>query len=59
MKSFLLKWVKQKADARLHDIQGSQQTGVEPGTVAKVITPGLKQKIDDTIVQKPVVIRGE
>ena len=50
---------KTKADARVHHIQGSQQSDVEPGTVAKVITPGLKQKTDGTIVQEPVVIRGE
>ena len=50
---------KTKADARIHDIQGSRQTNGEPGTVIEVILPGLRQKIDGEIVQKPVVIRGE
>ena len=48
-----------EADSRFHEIQGSQQTGVKRRTVAKVISPGLIQKEDRTIVQKPVVIRGE
>ena len=50
---------KTKADARVHDIQGSQQTGVNPGTIVEVILPGLQRKVDGEIVQKPVVIRGE
>ncbi len=50
---------KTKADARVHDIQGSRQTGVEPGTIAEVILPGLRWIIDSEIVQKPVVIRAE
>ena len=50
---------KTKADARVHDIQGSRQTGVEPGTIAEVILPGLRWIIDGEIVQKPVVIRAE
>ena len=50
---------KTKANARVHNIQGSQQSDVESGTVAEVITPGLRQKTDGTIVQEPVVIRGE
>ena len=48
-----------QADSRLHDIQGSKQTGVERGTIAEVIQPGLMKKSDSAIVQKPVVIRGE
>ena len=48
-----------EADSRVHDIQGSKQTGVERGTIAKVIQPGLMKKSDGAIVQKPVVIRGE
>jgi uncharacterized protein YlxW (UPF0749 family) len=48
-----------EADSRVHDIQGSKQTGVKRGTVAEIIQPGLIQKTDRTIVQKPVVIRGE
>ncbi len=48
-----------EADSRVHDIQGSKQTDVKRGTVAEVITPGLMQKTDNYIVQKPVVIRGE
>ena len=50
---------KTKADARLHDIQASRQTGVAPGTIVKVISPGLRRKVDGEIIQKPVVIRGE
>ena len=48
-----------EVNARVHDVQGSQQTSVKPGTVAEVVLPGLMQKTDGTIVQKPVVIRGE
>ncbi|MCY4553660.1 MAG: hypothetical protein OXC79_08295 [Candidatus Poribacteria bacterium] len=48
-----------EADSRFHEIQGSEQTSVRRGTVAEVISPGLMQKTDRTIVQKPVVIRGE
>jgi len=48
-----------EADSRFHEIQGSEQAGVKPGTVAEVINPGLMQKTDRIIVQKPVVIRGE
>ena len=48
-----------EADSLVHDIQGSRQTGVKRGTVAEVIKPGLMLKTDLTIVQKPVVIRGE
>ena len=50
---------KTEADSLYHDIQGSKQTDVKRGTVAEVITPGLLQKTDNSIVQKPVVIRGE
>ena len=50
---------KTKVDARMHEIQGSRQTGVEPGTIAEVVLPGLQRKTDGEIVQKPVVIRGE
>ena len=48
-----------KADSRVHEIQGSRQTCVEPGTIVEVILPGLRRKTDGEIVQKPVVIRGE
>ena len=48
-----------QADSRVHDIQGSKQTSVRRGTIAEVIQPGLMNKIDGKIVQKPVVIRGE
>ena len=48
-----------KADSRLHEIQGSQQIGVESGTIVEVVLPGLRRKTDGEIVQKPVVIRGE
>ena len=48
-----------KADSRVHEIQGSRQTGNEPGTIVEVVLPGLQRIADCTIVQKPVVIRGE
>ena len=48
-----------KADSRVHEIQGSRQTGDEPGTIVEVVSPGLQQQGGGTIVQKPVVIRGE
>ena len=48
-----------KADSRVHEIQGSRQTGNEPGTIVEVVLPGLQRIADGTIVQKPVVIRGE
>lgn len=50
---------KTKVDARVHDIQGSQQTGNEPGTIVDVILPGLRWTTDSEIIQKPIVIRGE
>ena len=50
---------KTKADARVHEIQGSRQIGVEPGTIIEVVLPGLRRITDGKIVQKPVVIRGE
>ena len=50
---------KTKADARLHDIQASQQTNAESGTIVEVILPGLQRKTDSEIIQKPMVIRGE
>lgn len=48
-----------EADSRVHDIQGSKQTKLKRGTIAEVIQPGLIKTTDGTIVQKPVVIRGE
>ena len=48
-----------EADSRVHEIQSSKQTGVKRGTVAEVARPGLMQRTDRIIVQKPVVIRGE
>ena len=50
---------KTQADARVHDVQGCQQTDLETGTVIEVILPGLRRIADGEIVQKPVVIRGE
>ena len=50
---------KTQADARMHDIQSSRQTGVTPGTIVEVIVPGLRRKVNGEIIQKPVVIRGE
>ena len=50
---------KTQADARMHDIQSSRQTGVDPGTIVEVVLPGLQRKADGEIIQKPVVIRGE
>lgn len=46
-------------DSRVHEIQGSKQTGFERGRVTDIIQPGLMKKNDGAIVQKPVVIRGE
>ena len=48
-----------EADTHLHDIQASRQTGVAPGTIVEVISPGLRRKVDGEIVQKPVVICGK
>ena len=48
-----------KVDSRIHEIQGAQRTSAEPGTIVEVILPGLMQKADGEIVQKPIVIRGE
>ncbi|MCY4553658.1 MAG: Hsp70 family protein [Candidatus Poribacteria bacterium] len=48
-----------EVDSRIHVIQGSKKTNVDAGTVAEIIIPGLMQKTDSAIVQKPVVIRGE
>ena len=48
-----------EADSRVHEIQSSKQTGVKRGTVAEVARPGLMQRTDRIVVQKPVVIRGE
>ena len=50
---------KTQADARLHDIQSSQQTNAKSGTIVGVVLPGLQRKADGEIIQKPVVIRGE
>ena len=50
---------KTQADARMHDIQASRQADAESGTIVEVVLPGLQQRADDEIVQKPVVIRGE
>ncbi|MCY3743004.1 MAG: hypothetical protein OXH00_18465 [Candidatus Poribacteria bacterium] len=50
---------KTQADARIHEIQSSQQTNDEPGTVVEVILPGLQRIDNGEIIQKPVVIRGE
>ncbi len=50
---------KTQADARIHDIQASRQTGSEYGTVVEVLIPGLRRITDGEIIQKPVVIRGE
>ena len=48
-----------QVDSRVHDIQGSEQTGVRRGTVAEIIIPGLKKRSNGARVQKPVVVRGE
>ena len=50
---------KTQADARTHEIQGSQQTNAESGTVVEVVLPGLQRIDNGEIIQKPVVIRGE
>ena len=48
-----------RADAHFHEIQSSQQTDAESGTVVEVVLPGLQRIADGEIVQKPIVIRGE
>ena len=50
---------KTQADARTHEIQGSQQTNAESGTIIEVVLPGLQRIDNGEIIQKPVVIRGE
>ncbi len=50
---------KTVADSLLHDIQGSERTGVKSGTIAKVILPGLQRKDNGEIIQQPSVIRAE
>ena len=50
---------KTQADARIHDIQSSQQTNDESGTIVEVVIPGLQRIDNGEIIQKPVVIRGE
>ncbi len=50
---------KTKADSRVHDIEESQQTSYDPGTIVAVKVPGLRHTTTGEIVQKPVVIRGE
>ena len=50
---------KTRADARMHEVQGSRQTGAEPGTVVEVVLPGLQRIDGGEIIQKPIVIRGE
>jgi len=50
---------KTQADARVHDIQSSQQTNDAPGTVIEVVLPGLQRIDNGEIIQKPIVIRGE
>ena len=50
---------KTQADTRTHEIQGSQQTSAEYGTVVEVVLPGLRRIDNGEIIQKPVVIRGE
>ena len=50
---------KTEADARIHNIQGSQQTNERSGTIVQVVAPGLRRKSNSEIVQKPIVIRGE
>ena len=50
---------KTQADARVHEIQGSQQADAQPGTVVEVILPGLQRIDNGEIIQKPIVIRGE
>lgn len=50
---------KTQANARTHEIQGSQQTNAESGTIIEVVLPGLQRIDNGEIIQKPVVIRGE
>ena len=47
------------ADARIHDIQGTQRGAFKPGVIADIILHGLCRSSDQNIIKKPVVMRGE
>ena len=48
-----------QADARIHDIQGTQPGPFNLGVVADIVQQGLRRCSDQKIIRKPVVIRGE
>ena len=48
-----------QADARIHDIQGTQAGPFNLGVVADIVQQGLRRCSDQKIIRKPVVIRGE
>ena len=48
-----------QADARIHDIQGTQAGPFRLGVVADIVQQGLRRCSDQKIIRKPVVIRGE
>lgn len=48
-----------QADARIHDIQGTQAGPFNLGVVVDIVQQGLRKCSDQKIIRKPVVIRGE
>jgi len=50
---------KTRADARLHDIQGTRLEDCAPGVVVEVISSGLRRLPGRALERKAVVIRGE
>ena len=48
-----------KADARIHDIQGTRSGAFQRGVIADIIQHGVRRSSDQKIIRKPVVMRGE
>lgn len=48
-----------QADARIHDIQGTQAGPFHLGVVTDIVQQGLRRCSDQKMIRKPVVIRGE
>ena len=48
-----------EADARFHEIRGTQRCAFKPGVVANILQHGLRRISDQKIIKKPVVMRGE
>ena len=48
-----------QADARIHDIQGTQAGPFNLGVVTDIVQQGLRRCSDQKMIRKPVVIRGE